>query len=61
MRRLEEDLNRLLALQDLEDREAGLCLLDLHGDVSLDLLERIPEDREDEVILGDATCFAQSK
>ena len=44
-----------IAHQDLEDKEAGLCLLDLHGDVSLDLLERIPRGRERDVIFWDAT------
>lgn len=41
-----------IALADLEAGD-GLCLLDPHGDLTEDLLARVPPDRRDDVILFD--------
>jgi len=39
-----------LAIQDIENG-AGICLLDPHGDLVADVLERIPPERAEDVIL----------
>src|SRR5438270_1543915 len=41
-----------IALSDME-RGDGLCVLDPHGDMTEDLLARVPKDREEDVIVFD--------
>ena len=49
-------LLRQMVVQDME-RGAGLCLIDPHGDLFEEVLQSVPRERADDVVLMDLTDF----